>query len=263
MSNPKYSRNNQNQKSFESKNGQNPNRRNQNQQAFDIMITNYHRSQSPESILQQLSTKVLEVFKLSPNFSTDIVPLPTDPPSFKVSVNSYAQFHAILLMNGILIFNYPIWIVKFHSPQDYLGAQVQAFRLAFLTSQNNGLVDLNDFESRFRASGGITEAQDAQGQLVKIIDFNNRDFVEYFFYSLGLFSIIDHFWVSKIILTHNNIENINGWGPFFHFLPNLKYVNLNSNKIYQTPNLKLDYQIIRNIQFEINTMKMDKNNDNN
>lgn len=191
---------------------------NQGPQNYSLIVTNYSIGRSSDAILNVLKTLTFTHFGAYPSFFNKKEG--DDKTYFIVSVLNHIQFDALLQLNGIFVYNYPIWIIAYPS-NDYLAQHYQVFSSIFLSSLSDGQLDLSDFASKVALNGGDSS----------IVNFNNREFVEYLFFRLGVDSRDKKFWVSSIILCNNNIKAISPWASFFHFLPNLKYINLNNNDL--------------------------------
>lgn len=195
-------------------------------QNYTLFISNYPYGRSPEAILNILNTQIFNCFGASPMFDN---PSPIGD-GFTVSVLNHIQYDAMLQLNGALVYNYPIWIVKFHF-DDPFANQFTIFSKIFIDSLSEGQVDLTNFASKFQIADALNEGD------ASIVNFNNREFVEFLFFRLGVESRDNRFWVSSLILCYNGIKSISYWVPLLHFLPNLKYINLKYNNLESEPNL--------------------------
>lgn len=197
-------------------------------QNYTLLISNYYpEDRPPDAVLEMLKKLAFESFGGSPDFSS---PLKCEG-GFMVSVLNHIQYDALLQLNGALVYNYPIWIIKFPS-NDTLAMHFPVFTNIFMKS-SEGQVDLSNFANKVNEEHGRPE----------IVNFNNREFVEFLLYRLGVDSRDKKFWVSSLILCNNGIQNINPWASFFHFLPNLKHININNNPLFEAPNLPEYMQI--------------------
>ena len=139
---------------------------------------------------------------------------------------------ALLWLNGKLIHNYPIWIIKWNERM-----QIYTGPLSMLFSQNteDGQIDLSYFNEKLAAIGvDVTN-----------VNLNNRDFVEYMFYGMGCCTRERMLWVHTMILSNNNIESIDMWYPFFHFMPNLKHIIIKSTNLRQHPYMDPDWPLLQ------------------
>jgi hypothetical protein len=141
-----------------------------------------------------------------------------------VILQNQIQRDKTLEINGFLVLNHPIWIVK--SPEPFEGFRPVLSRV-FQTNASDGIVDLGSLAQKVTDAGG-------DGNAVKL---NNRDFVEFLLFRLGTEARDERFWVQTLVLCDNEIEAIDPWSPFLHFLPHLRVINVTENNITQKPDL--------------------------
>jgi hypothetical protein len=130
----------------------------------------------------------------------------------------------VLSLNGLLILNYPIWIIKLPTT---FGEWTEIFSIIFDANARSGIADLGSFAEKFAAAGGDPS----------VVNFNSRDFVEFFLFRLGTEARDKRFWVKTLILTRNSIQSIDPWTAFLAFLPNLQEINVRENPIEAVPQL--------------------------
>ena len=131
---------------------------------------------------------------------------------------------AMLLLNGRLVYNYPIWMVRHNEKMCQYG---QALVMVYKTNTSDGQLDLSNFYHKFHEFFGKYDA--------RYVNLNNRDFVEFVLFGLGIKSRERMLWVHTLILSDNDIESIDMWGPFFHFVPNLRNIIIKNTKLKQHP----------------------------
>jgi hypothetical protein len=181
-----------------------------------ILITNFHLSKSDVFVLGDISRVIQEKYGGSPTFGDltrmDGVGIHTHIPA--------DQFEPLRALTGTLILNNPIWIVK--CPLVY-GVYSDDLSALFASQCLQGFADLSHLTQK------LNTAQKPA------IDLNDLDFVEFLLWRLGTESRDKMFYVATLILTDNEIKSIDKWSHFFHFLPNLKKIHLNGNKLSNAP----------------------------
>jgi hypothetical protein len=70
-----------------------------------------------------------------------------------------------------------------------------------------------------------------------MVRLNSRDFVEFLLFHLGTEARDERFWVHTLILCDNDIQAIDPWSPFMHFLPHLRVINVANKRITEPPDL--------------------------
>jgi hypothetical protein len=181
-----------------------------------ILVTNFHRSKSDALVLGDLSRLFQEKSGRSPTFA-DVSRL--EPFGIKVSVPD-KDAEALRALTGTLILHFPIWIIKL--PSEF-GIYSDDLATLFTSQCLQGFADLSQLKQKLNRAGRLE------------IDFNNLDFVEFLLWKLGMESRERMFWVATLVLTDNEIRKVDKWGPFFHFLPNLRRINLKGNKLDNMP----------------------------
>lgn len=215
--------NNRNRNNHRTRDNNNPNRQNNFtasinsnlRQSYDMLITNYPKD-NYLMILDLLNESVRSNFGAYPTILNKKI----DENEIIITVLNHIQYDALLQLSGSFVCNYPIWITKYHQ-NDKLDSQKQVFGLIFQRFSNNGIVELSGFADKFSKYGGDPS----------IVNFNNRDFVEFLLFRLGTESRDKRFWVSTLYLENNGIKTISPWVPFLHFLPNLKQIKITNNPI--------------------------------
>ena len=207
-----------------------------NQLSFPLYISNYLETREADTILNALSQIVYRHFNAWPTFS-NISKFNPPLDGFRVDVKNYVQYEAVLAMNGALIFNYPIWIIKL--PNGPLSDLSEYLLSIIHGSASDGSVDLTNLAARLDRI--IPPDKKA---LLSIVDFNARDFVEFFLFMLGKEAKDRKFLVSSLFLGNNGIEFISNWTLFFYFLPNLRYLNVRNNPLREIPRLLQPFQHI-------------------
>jgi hypothetical protein len=182
----------------------------------EILITNFHPSKSDAFVLGDVSRVVEERWHGAPTFE-DSTRL--EGVGLRVFVPDH-QVEPLRSLTGSLILNNPIWIVK--CPLVY-GIHTDSLSAVFASQCMQGFADLSNLKQKLNAAGKPA------------IDFNDLDFVEFLLWRLGTESRDKMFYVSTLILTDNEIRSIDKWSPFFHFLPNLKKIHLNGNRLQNVP----------------------------
>jgi hypothetical protein len=179
---------------------------------FDLLISNYPPSKE-DAVVQAVEDEVQRRFERRPRL--------TDCAAFsgglRVRVPTEMEFDALLSLTGELLLNHPIWIVKC---PDFLAPLVPALSRVFRRNSADGVVDLTNLAEKLRAP---------------TVNLNNRDFVEFLLFQLGVQARDSRFWVTAIVLGGNRIEGIDMWAPFFHFLPNLRVVDVRGNALRRRP----------------------------
>jgi hypothetical protein len=104
-----------------------------------------------------------------------------------------------------------LWIIK--SPIPQFGQLWGAFRHIF-ANVSSGCARLSDLRTKVQ-NAGVNPT---------LVDFRNRDFVEFLLFSLGRISQDDGFDVEILDVSNNPIQNLNGWVPFLFFLPALHVI---------------------------------------
>jgi hypothetical protein len=179
---------------------------------FDLLISNYPPSKE-DFVIQAVEAEVERRFQRRPRF----MERSAVSGGLHVKVPTEAEFDAVLSLTGSLILNHPIWIVK--SP-NFLGPLVPILSRIFRRYSADGIVDLSNLARKVGACG---------------VNFNNRDFVEFVLFQLGTHARDSRVWVRVLILGGNEIEAIDPWAPFFHFLPNLRIVDVHGNDLRRRP----------------------------
>jgi hypothetical protein len=197
-----------------------PNDKQKKRQTFELFFSNYPLRLSMEAIMGAFCQVVIDKYGHPPVFRDQASFLD----GFRVSVPDAAQMNGIREMNGVLVFNQPIWIIKFPSQ---LGALYDPLARIFQQNVSNGIVDLTNLTLQFQTLGYDP----------KWINFKQRDFVEFLFFRLGTTSRDERFFVETLVLNQNPIESIDLWSPFFAFLPNLHYLIVNETFIRREPKL--------------------------
>ncbi|OHT04870.1 hypothetical protein TRFO_27543 [Tritrichomonas foetus] len=202
-------------------NGKNQNK-NQKNKEFSMLVGNYPPSISPDAILNALINLIREKYRKNPNVTKT-----NEFPSFdfQISVPSLEEQNAFLSLNGCFVFNNPIWIIKFPYVYDSISLQLSGI---FRNATCNGIVDLSNLRQYFESHGFNSN----------LVDFGQRDFVEFLLFRLGSESRDRRFLINTLIVNGNNIQNINGWAPFFVFMPALHNVIAYNNPINVLPNIQ-------------------------
>jgi hypothetical protein len=186
----------------------------------DLFISNYPPRCSAESVLRAIQSQVERRIGVPPTF----LERQSVADGLRATVPNPVQADAILNINGSLILNHPIWIVKL--PIE-LGEWTEAFSIVFETNTRDGIADLGSFAEKFALVGGDPG----------IVNFNRRDFVEFFLFRLGTEAREKRFWVRTLVVTNNRIESIDPWSTFLAFLPNLREINVRGNPLRARPQL--------------------------
>jgi hypothetical protein len=189
--------------------------------SFTLLISNYSRRHPVESVLCAVQDAVQRRIGGRPNFLSHDV---TSDDSVTVTLPNQMQVDNTLELNGALLLNYPIWIVK--SPIPFANV-APVLSLVFYANASNGIVDLAQLPTKVAAAGGAKE----------MVRLNNRDFVEFLLFHLGREARDTPFWVHTLVLSDNNIQVIDPWSPFLHFLPNLRIIHAENNALTQRPEL--------------------------
>jgi hypothetical protein len=184
---------------------------------FDLLISNYPPSKE-DSVIQAVQDEVHRRIQSRPRFTQ----YSAVSGGLRVKVPTEMEFDTLLSINGALILNYPIWIVKF---PDFLNAFVPFLSRVFQKNSVDGIVDLSNLAQKVRDAGASAGC----------VNLNNRDFVEFLLFQLGTQARDSRFWVRAIVLGGNGIEAIDMWTRFFHFLPNLRVIDVRGNTLQRRP----------------------------
>lgn len=198
--------------------GMQPNQQIQNQ--FQILISNFPLNRSPDVIVNALCLLVQRACGGRPKILQQAVL----QDRIIISVLNQIQMDFTLQMNGSFICNNPIWLIKAPLEFEFM---TNCLTSIFHANCEDGQVDLSDLRTKVGMYGGIPN----------IVNFNNRDFVEFLLFRLGTDSRDQRFYVGSLILSYNAIPSVDMWSPFFHFLPNLRTLILNFNCLSAPPYL--------------------------
>lgn len=200
-----------------------------------VAITNYPPRASPDAVWSRLKKVFAEVWGSEPGVIGTVEAIGDGTHKtemFTVNLINRAHMDALLWLNGKLIYNYPIWILRWNrSMEVYTGP------LSLLFSQNteDGQIDLSNFREKMEAIGAD----------MTNVSLNNRDFVEYLFYGMGCCARGRMLWVNTMILSDNDITSIDMWYSFFHFMPNLKHIIIKNTNLRQHPYMDPDWPFLR------------------
>jgi hypothetical protein len=189
-------------------------------QRADLFVSNYPLRRSVESVMRAIQSEVERRCGAPPVF----LERQQIADGTRVTVPNATQADAVLALNGALILNHPIWIVRSVLS---LGAHTEALSVVFAANSDSGIVDLERFAEKFAAAGSDPS----------VVDLNDRDFVEFFLFRLGTESRDSRFWVKTLVLTGNGIRRIDRWAPFLCFLPNLREIKARDNPMEVEPGL--------------------------
>jgi hypothetical protein len=117
-----------------------------------------------------------------------------------------------------------IWIIK--SPSAQLSQLWPHFRRIFSTI-SCGCARLCDLRTLIQNEGGNGS----------VVNFRNRDFVEFFLFALGRMSQDDGLTVEQLDISNNPIGNLNLWLPFLFFLPELRLIFCHNCAFTEAPHL--------------------------
>lgn len=215
---------------------------------FSVLVGNYSPLTSANGIIQSIVDQIRRSTGNELDFKYGLI----FPQSleFTISLPNAAQMKAVLDLNGSLIHNNRIWIIKFPAFYEKYGLD---FSEIFNKSICNGQIDLSNLRKKF----------DDLGKNATIIDFNKQDFVEFLFYRLGTESRDKRFFIHTLILNNNFIQDINEWNSYFAFLPTLHTIILNQNPIKRQPYLPsypyITIQCDKKFQQGINNFKKFQN----
>jgi hypothetical protein len=183
---------------------------------FALFLSNYPRRASKESVLCAIQHEVQQECNARPTFLDHVAVAD----GLRVTLPNQAQCDAVWAVNGRLVLNYPLWIIRF--PSKRLGVLTHPLSEIFQENSADGVVDLSNLAAKFADTG----ADPWQA------NFKDIDFVEFLLFRLGSEARDDRFLVQALVLGGNNINKALGaWSPFFHFLPNLRLIDLRGNKV--------------------------------
>jgi hypothetical protein len=185
-----------------------------------LFFSNYPLHISHEAVLGAFSAQILDRYGQEPRLTNPSIILD----GFTATASNEDQLNAMRELNGILIFNQPLWIVRLPTK---LGVLCDPLSRLFHQHVSNGVVDLANLGAKFEAVGSRSDW----------VNFKSRDFVEFLLFRLGTNSRDDRFFVESLVLNQNPIESVNEWSPFFAFLPNLHYLYLEQTLVKQQPQL--------------------------
>jgi hypothetical protein len=187
---------------------------------FDLLISNFAATRSPDAIVDELEKLAGRGSLGNKQYERCFDGIRIHPANLQVA-------NALLERNGLLIFNWPLWIIRV--PWGLFAQQgpYEVLRQIFLQNCCNGKMDLGNLQTKIGRMGVQT----------KWIDFGNRDFVEFLLYRLGSESRDQKFIVRDLILTGNGIQQVDAWSSFLRFLPDLRTIVLHDNHISRPPNL--------------------------
>jgi hypothetical protein len=180
--------------------------------SFEVLISNYPPKRPTEAVLCAIETVVELKVHRRPNFKS----YQNKEGGILVRLPNKVQRDAVVDITGTLILNYPIWIIRQSTNWSHLG---NALTPVFRANSSDGIVDLGYLA----------------GKIEHNVDFSKRDFVEFLLFRLGTEARDDRFWVTTLIVAGNEIQSIDPWASFLHFLPHLEVIDVRQNPIKSTP----------------------------
>ena len=189
---------------------------------YVVFVSNFTNGATVSDIFEALKREIeSRLWPLSATVGQEVAG------GFTIVLPNMMQMQAVLAMNGCLIKNYPIWIVRFGF---FLLRFTDLLRRVILANYSDGLVDLSRLQEKWNEEDGESSGQN-------YVNMNNRDFVEFVLFTIGMLARDERIWVHSLVLSENGIEDVNPWAGFFHFLPNLRYLNVMDNPLTQPTKL--------------------------
>lgn len=185
---------------------------------YELFISNYPKDKNVDAILNLLYMDIEQKYGAKPKILMKMETLD----GVMLQVQNQVQFKAFLSCNGDLISNQHIWIVTF--PR-FIGKYTEAFNIIFHNCLCNGQMDLSNLADTFSRLGLNPQ----------VVNFNNRQFVEFLFFRLGTEARDNRYYIGSLLLNNNNIITIKPYSPFFIFLPELRHICLNGNCLKSQP----------------------------
>lgn len=192
--------------------------------SYVVFVSNFTNGATVSDIFEALKREIeSRLWPLSATVGQEVAG------GFTIILPNMMQMQAVLAMNGCLIKNYPIWVVRFGF---LLEVFTDLLRRVILANYSDGLVDLSRLQEKWNE-----EDRDGLSQGRDYVNMNNRDFVEFVLFTIGMLARDERIWVHSLVLSENGIEDVNPWARFFHFLPNLRYLNVMDNPLTQPTKL--------------------------
>jgi hypothetical protein len=186
-----------------------------------LLISNYSQEYSYTSVLSVLTSLITQRTGLYPQWI--LVEMITGIGiGIKITFKDQDQYDAVHSCNGCFVLKSRIWIVQFPS---VLGSLCPTLTSLFRTHTWHGQVDLSGLANQF----------EQLGENPRQINFNDLIFVEFLLFHLGTEARDERFLVRTLLLNNNNIEDVNKWAPFMHFLPDLHLIVLTENPLKFAP----------------------------